>query len=331
MSRKGSIYQIDGLRSTYTLNMSEEKWLELRRRGIGGSDIGAILGLNQYKTPLTVWMEKRGLANPQESNVHIEFGNRMEPVLRKWAQDDIGGDVTVLSSPYLYEDPDCNFLIANIDGVVLKGEELYAGLELKTAGDWQAKWWKGEEVPDSYYAQTQHYMGVTRLPLWIIGALVGKEFFTREVPRNDEFIAEAKRRAVEFWTTYVLPGVMPAPTGAEADLDALLELFPGGGDQVVEDPAYELVLSEYQAAKETERKATENVSAFKAQIEARLGDAKVLRAGGLKASWSRYDVERVDADALRANHPEVYQQVKKLTRQGRLTVGPLTKKESKVA
>jgi putative phage-type endonuclease len=327
MSRRGSIYQIDGLRSTYVLNMSEEKWLELRRRGIGGSDIGAILGLNQYKTPLTVWMEKRGLAKPQEPNVHMEFGTRMEPVLRKWAQDEIGGGLTVLSSPYLYEDPTANFLIANIDGVVLEGENVMAGLELKTASDWQAKWWKGEEIPDSYYAQVQHYMGVTSIGAWYIGALVGKEFFTRLVPANPEFIAQAKRRATEFWTQCVLANVMPAPTGAEADLDALVELFPGGGDKVIDDPDMEPALENYRNAKARAKEYEELANAEKAKIEARIGDAKVLIAGDLKASWPRFDVERVDADALRANHPEVYEQVKKTSHQGRLTVGPITKKE----
>lgn len=325
--RKGSIYQIDGLRSTYVLNMSEEKWLEMRRRGIGGSDIGAILGLNPYKTALTVWMEKRGLAKPQEPNVHTEFGERMEPVLRRWAQDELGEGFTVLSSPYLYEHPLANFLIANIDGVVLRGDEVYAGLELKTAGDWQAKWWKGEEVPDSYYAQVAHYMSVTGLQRWVIGALVGKNFFTREVPRNDEFIAEMDRKAKEFWTHYVLAGVMPAPTGTEADLNALVELFPGGGDQVIEDPTYTTTLESYRAEQDLIAQHEKAKAELKAAIEARIGDAKVLVAGGLKASWPRFDTERVDADALREKYPGIYGQVKKTIHQGRLTVGPLTKKE----
>lgn len=331
MSRKGSVYQIDGLRSTYVLNMSEEKWLQMRRRGIGGSDIGAIMGLNPYKTALTVWMEKRGLAKPQEPNVHMEFGTRMEPVLRKWAQDEIGDGVTVLSSPYLYEDRQCNFLIANIDGVVLRGDELVAGLELKTAGDWQAKWWKGDEVPDSYYSQIQHYMTVTGIRAWYIAALVGRQFFTRLVPANPEFIAQMRTRATEFWTQYVLAGVMPAPTGSEADLDALMELFPGGGEQIVEDPEMYDVLEDYRTAQADIRDREQERDELKAKIEARIGDAKVLIAGDLKASWSRYDTERVDVDALRANHPDVYAIVRKTSRQGRLTVSPAVKDKKEKA
>ena len=35
-------------------------WLESRRHGVGGSDMGSILGLNSYKTPYALWLEKTG-------------------------------------------------------------------------------------------------------------------------------------------------------------------------------------------------------------------------------------------------------------------------------
>ena len=33
---------------------NEEDWLELRTKGIGGSDIGAILGLNSHCSPFKI-------------------------------------------------------------------------------------------------------------------------------------------------------------------------------------------------------------------------------------------------------------------------------------
>ena len=44
-----------------TEGMSESEWLEKRRAGIGGSDSGAILGMNKYATPLSVYIAKKGL------------------------------------------------------------------------------------------------------------------------------------------------------------------------------------------------------------------------------------------------------------------------------
>ena len=38
---------------------SHEDWLKVRNTGLGGSDCGSILGLNPYKSALTLWSESR--------------------------------------------------------------------------------------------------------------------------------------------------------------------------------------------------------------------------------------------------------------------------------
>ena len=43
-----------------TAAMSRDEWLKERTKGIGGSDVSTILGLNPYKTPLQLWEEKTG-------------------------------------------------------------------------------------------------------------------------------------------------------------------------------------------------------------------------------------------------------------------------------
>lgn len=48
-----------------TINMTHEDWLKERRHSIGGSDVGALLGLNRYRSPYTVWAEKIGLLPEQ--------------------------------------------------------------------------------------------------------------------------------------------------------------------------------------------------------------------------------------------------------------------------
>jgi putative phage-type endonuclease len=50
------------------------------------------------------------------------------------------------------------FMLASVDRVVV-GEN--AGLECKTANSYASKEWEGDNVPDTYYAQCQHYMAVT--------------------------------------------------------------------------------------------------------------------------------------------------------------------------
>ena len=44
-----------------TLGMPREQWLELRKKGIGGSDSAAIVGLDRYRSAFDVYAEKIGL------------------------------------------------------------------------------------------------------------------------------------------------------------------------------------------------------------------------------------------------------------------------------
>ena len=48
-----------------TENMSYEDWLENRRQGIGGSDASVVCGINRYKSPLELWMEKTAFRKEQ--------------------------------------------------------------------------------------------------------------------------------------------------------------------------------------------------------------------------------------------------------------------------
>ena len=41
-----------------TKDLPHEKWLEYRRLGVGGSDASVICGINRWKSPIELWMEK---------------------------------------------------------------------------------------------------------------------------------------------------------------------------------------------------------------------------------------------------------------------------------
>lgn len=62
---------------------SMEEWL-VNRKGIGGSDASAILGLNPYKTNQELWMEKKGQMSPVDisDKSYVKYGNDAEPLLR---------------------------------------------------------------------------------------------------------------------------------------------------------------------------------------------------------------------------------------------------------
>ena len=49
-----------------------------RSKYIGGSDIGAILGLSRFRSPLEVWMEKTGKEVKKLDSLPLRFGSFAE-------------------------------------------------------------------------------------------------------------------------------------------------------------------------------------------------------------------------------------------------------------
>lgn len=60
-------------------------WLKSRKAGVGGSDMSTILGLNSFKTPYELWLEKTGRVEPEDISDKwaIVKGNALENELRK--------------------------------------------------------------------------------------------------------------------------------------------------------------------------------------------------------------------------------------------------------
>ena len=62
---------------------SHEEWLAIRNGYIGGSDAGAIVGMNPYSSPFSVWAEKTGNVPGFEGNVTTQVGASVPMGLRK--------------------------------------------------------------------------------------------------------------------------------------------------------------------------------------------------------------------------------------------------------
>lgn len=74
--------QVKNKRAEFTMipigNLSRNEWLQLRKNGIGGSDAGAICGLNPYASPLSVYMDKTGGLEEKEDNEAMRQGRDLE-------------------------------------------------------------------------------------------------------------------------------------------------------------------------------------------------------------------------------------------------------------
>ena len=104
-----------------------DKWLKTRDLGIGGSDAAVIMGMNSYKSPYQLWMEKTGQVEPPDlsDNQYVYWGTKNEANIADWFQEETGKKVKRLGTLQSREYP---FMLANVDRTVI-GEN--AGLEIR--------------------------------------------------------------------------------------------------------------------------------------------------------------------------------------------------------
>lgn len=306
-----------------TSDMPRDEWLELRRRGIGGSDAAAIAGLNPYRSPWAVWLEKTGQIKPEEPSEAAYWGTRLEGVIAEEFAKRTG--LTVERVPAMLRHPEHEWMIADIDGLVVTPSGAQAGvLEVKTAGGRHEDEWADGRVPEAYMIQGMHYLAVTGLPrVWFAALIGGQRFLVRVVERDEELIAALIRIEADFWRR-VQALDPPDPSGSERDAELLARLHPEARDEaqvVLPDDARDL-LDELLAAQAALRMAEERVRWAENRLKLLMGDAATaVWRGQPVVVWKNVTSMRIDTKRLEAEHPELVAQyrVPSVTRRFLLT------------
>jgi putative phage-type endonuclease len=318
-----------------TEKMSYEEWLEKRRGSIGGSDAGPIMGYSDYASRLTLYLQKKGIVEAREMSRAAKRGKLLEPVIRDWFADS-WPEICVERVPYMFYSPDYPFMSANIDGLLLVEDQVsIGGKEISGLGGLEIKSSKTgygfskDEIPDGYYAQVQHYMAVLGLPWFVLSAcfLETEEIANYVIERDEGFIADLIRQEQDFWENYIVPGVMPAAVGIDAEDDMITGIFEGSQSTIVLGAEETALCSELVELKTRSKAVDERVKAITADLKAVLvqkatgnPNEKKLSAiaGRYGISWSRFDMRRADSDALKK--AGIFDQYSKVSESGRFSV-----------
>ena len=274
---------------------SREEWLEERRRGLGGSDAAAVLGLNPWASPLSVYLEKLGLSEPKEENRAMRLGKRMEPVILDEYLRETGGKASL--NGRLFRHPEFPEILGTPDAF---REDEAVGVELKWIGDRSASQW-GEsgtdEVPDYYHVQCAVYMAVTNRGAWDLAAIIGgRDLRIYRLERNLALEAELLTRLRAFWRDHVLAQVPPEVDGSQEARRWIERRFPRQA----------VALRPSSSREEQWALELSAVRAEKARVEAEeerlrnLLTASIGEAEGIEGPWGRItwragkDVARTD-------------------------------------
>ena len=119
-----------------TENLPYADWLEWRKKGIGGSDASVVCGINRYKSPVELWMEKTDQLQPQEAGESAYWGTILEAVVREEFTKRTGLEVRLVKQ--LLQSEEHPFMLANLDGVCNHPDYGTCIFEAKTATAYKA-------------------------------------------------------------------------------------------------------------------------------------------------------------------------------------------------
>lgn len=289
--------------------LTRDEWLAIRQTGIGGSDAAAVLGLNPWASTYSLWAEKTTEPRSIPETDAMRFGTMMEPHLRRLYSDVTGHEV--IEDTAIYRHPEHDFMLANLDGVILDDftGEPAAVLEIKTSANPKA-WEQG--IPEHYRLQVLHYLAVTGLPRGVVAVLLrGEEFRTFDVePMEGELDALIDAEA-RFWD-WVKTGAQPEVDGSQATRDTLTKRFEPDGSTIDLPEEFDALFTKRAELKAEADELAEQIKTLEARIMATLGDAEIGMIAGEKAvTWKPQSRTTVDTKALKAEMPEVAEKFSK--------------------
>lgn len=299
------------------LPKTHEEWLEDRTKGIGGSDVGAVLGLNKYKSTYTLWAEKTGLLHTEEiDNESMRIGRDLEDYVAKRFMEATGHEV--VTSDYSFQSEEHPFMLANVDRLLTDEP---CGLECKTASALTRYDFENGDIPPSYYCQCMHYMAVTGLNKWYIAILVmGKGFYWFEIKRDKEEIKALIEAEEDFWNK-VQTGEAPPIDGTSSTATTLGAVFNRSHDKECilgheAENALNMIYNINEKIKELKEQKTLYENIVKRDME----DAEKAEVEDYVVKWSRKETKRFSQSDLKKNEPNTYKRFLKETTSERFMV-----------
>lgn len=295
---------------------NRQEWLEVRKNGIGSSEVATIVGLNPWQTPYQLWRIKTGQDPAKTENFAMRAGHYLEDAVSLFWQDETGREVIKRSAgdwiiqskehPFMQVSPDRTFWLTGE-----KRNEANKGiLECKTT----QYTIDGDDLPRYWFCQVQYQLGVAELQKGSIAWLTqGRSFGYRDIDFVPDFYEWLKDEVARFWIDNVQGGKEPDLINLD---DMLLKYRRHTAAKVVEvgdellDAYHELKDLRGQIATLDERKTE-----LETKLKMAFGDAEAIAYGGetLATFKAPKDSMKLDAKALTAAHPDLVAEFTKPT------------------
>ena len=202
---------------------SHDEWLENRKKGIGGSDAAAILGISPFKTNVDLYLEKTGQKIPEDisDEEKVKYGHDAEDPLRILFMIDHPEYELFHDEYMILQNTTYPFMQASLDGelteIATGRKGIYEGKTTEIMNKRMLNEWNGQ-VPIYYYVQCLQYLIVTGYDfVWLRAELkfawdmnrkeIRDYYFTKEEAIND--MKYLFKKELKFWKKNILEGVRP--------------------------------------------------------------------------------------------------------------------------
>ena len=206
--------------------LDKEQLIEDRSTGLGGTDAGAICGINPWKTACDVYLEKIGSSQKKEESsgetLHrLEMGNRLEGTVIDVFEDrmkiKVQRDIPVIRHPKF------PYLLAHVDGLIDGDNGIKGVFEAKTAGAnaiFNKSWGPSnttnaskEDIPIQYYYQIMWYLTITNRQFAYLAVLLGgiDDFRVYYFERDYGLGLKMRKKLKNFWLENVKKRIAPEP------------------------------------------------------------------------------------------------------------------------
>lgn len=286
---------------------SHEEWLQIRSGYIGGSDAGAVIGLDDYKSPYALWAEKTKKIPAFEGNIITEVGSFLEEYVAQRFEKETGkkvykSNVTYVNSKYPWACADVDRLVSKEDAILeIKTTSNYEYMKLIRDGKPVPKWW----------AQIIHYMAILDKKKAYLAVLMDcREFKFLEFDFSQDEADALMEAEKSFWQC-VNGDIPPEIDGMDSTVDALNAVFP------ISDPEADAVdltgcatdLAILDECSQQIKALEEKKKAAQARIMETLGAAEKGFYGEYSVSWKSQKRSTFDRKKWEKEHgaiPEEY-------------------------
>lgn len=306
------------------MTTAREQWLEARRSGLGGSDMGAILGLSPWQSALALYTERLGLTEPIQQTERMAWGHRHERTISDWYEAETGRmqcrnfmaeelresiicDEEIFTDDQhgrerLWRSREIPWQIGTPDRFIWdEPTKSWGVLEIKCAAFGKREWQDGP--PPHYMAQLQSYLALSGLQ-WGSFAVMFSLYESGwiDVERDDESIAKMLAIAGDFWRR-LQENDPPEPDASDSSRKALSALLGRQTDDEVALPHEGLAWDEEFITAHTEMKAAEKrKKAAENKIRAAMGTASACTL----PSGVRWTSTQIEATANKRAHRRYY-------------------------